>query len=90
MTTMPATYRRAPNVVFRWLRGAVLVAAPKRANQRLEGGAALVWMVLDNPGTADAVRDRVAATWPELGPVDDPRVLEALTLLVDAELLIVG
>ena len=52
------TYRRQPEVVFRWFREAVLVGGPEGL-QRLEGAAAAAWSVLDTPATQLEAEARV-------------------------------
>ena len=85
-------YRRAPGAVFRWTRGAVLVGGPRRPTQKLDGVAALVWMVLDTPASEPDVSRRLHLDWPEVGggtsnEISSALVAEALALLVAAGLI---
>ena len=86
-------YRRADGLVFRWMRGSVLVGGPDRATQRLEGMAALVWMALDSPAAGPDVERRLH-TWSDLAgsaavKESTARVSDVLELLVKADLVIV-
>lgn len=81
MNPAQPTYQRAPTVVFRWLRGAVLVMGQQGQSQKLEGAAAVVWMALPSPATAAEVRARIQEEWPALGTIDEPTLTEALGLL---------
>lgn len=85
-------YRRTPGSVFRWMRGSVLVGGPGRPTQRLDGAAALVWMVLDSPATPPDMDRRIQLAWPDVGRAGDTEVgsvlvAEAIALLVAAELI---
>ena len=82
----PVRYRREPGCVHRWIRGSVLVGAPGRQVQRLDGAAAAVWAVLDTPGGRAELAGRIRKRWPAV----DPRgsyMEDALRLLRDASLL---
>lgn len=87
-------YRRADGLVFRWMRGSVLVGGPDRPTQRLEGTAALVWMALDSPATGPDVDRRIQHAWSDLAGSDAvkasaARVGDVLELLVRADLVVV-
>ncbi|HEX2577909.1 MAG TPA: hypothetical protein VHK88_16290 [Aquihabitans sp.] len=71
----------------RWLREALLVAGPGGRRLRLEGPAALVWTVLDEPATAQEVAARIVGRWPGAEVPDHGPVAEALELLVGSELV---
>lgn len=81
-------YDRSPGVVHRWVPGAALAAGPDRHVRRLEGAAALVWVVLSVPGSVDDLTARIQADWPELVGVDAPSVTAALGSLIDAGLVV--
>lgn len=74
------------------MRGSVLVGGVGRPTQRLDGSAALVWMVLDSPATLPEVRERIHLTWPDLSEGNDAEnastlMADTLTLLLAEDLI---
>ena len=67
----------------------MLLVAPDGEAHELAGGAGIIWMVLDGPGTATEIRDRVGLIVAS-EPTPPLRDVEAtLGLLVDAGLVVV-
>lgn len=81
-------YQRAAGLVFRWMRGSVLVGGPGRRTQRLEGAAALVWLVVERPTPVADLHGRIHRTWPDLGGADATEISSAL--VADAVALLVA
>lgn len=82
-------YARSPDVVWRLGPDRVLVrrvSAPDGQAQDLEGAAALIWISLDEPGTASDVIERivVAGLRAEADETND-----TIQLLLDEQLIVV-
>ena len=73
-------WSRVPRWLHRVAHGQVLLVACGGDQRTLDGLAAVVWVVLDVPGTADQLVDRIGGLWPDAG-VDRERVIEALVML---------
>lgn len=80
--TASAVLRRRRRLVFRTFRGSVLVAGSIGRASRLEGAAAVVWVVLDEPGTAVEVLSRIREVGQGLEDADQDTVDQALALLL--------
>lgn len=76
-------WQRAPQWVHRIAAGQALLAAPGGHQRTLEGLAAAVWAVLDEPGTSEDVTARILELGPP-GPASNADVAEALRLLSDS------
>jgi len=74
-------YERQPSWVHRTVCGDVMLLRGGEA-RTLQGLAAVVWIVLDEPATVDDVVTRIRDLSPDL-PIDAAMVLEALGLLVE-------
>lgn len=73
-------WSRVPRWLHRVSRDQVMLAAPSGGQRTLGGLAVVVWVVLDEPGTADELVDRIGELWPD-AEVGRGRVVEALELL---------
>ncbi len=79
------TWRRADGWVHRILTGKVVLAAAGAEYRELSGGASVVWIVLDEPGTVGDIGDRVADA---LGStVEDDQLRDAVQQMSDAGLI---
>jgi hypothetical protein len=83
----PVRYRRAPGVVHRSVDGVVLVVGTDGQPRDLEGGAGIVWDVLDVPSTVTEVAAAVERLVHGEGPVLDA-VQAALDLLTESDLVV--
>ena len=79
-------YRRADGIVHRSVEGVVLVVAPDGQAQDLEGGAAIVFQVLEVPSSASEVQSTVDDLVGGQGPGLDA-IQEAIDLLVTSGLV---
>lgn len=84
---MTDAYRRRPRSPFRVIDGNVLIGGVGHETIGIGGAATFIWLVLDQPRTTAHIAAEIAATWPELGAVDNVIIDEALTLLVDRRLV---
>ena len=75
-----ARWSRVPRWLHRVAHDRVMLVAPGGDQRTLEGLAALVWVVLDVPGTANQLVVRIGGLWPDVN-VGRERVLEALETL---------
>ena len=75
-----ARWARVPRWLHRVAHDQVALAAPGGDQRTLEGLAAVVWVVLDVPGTADELLERIGEFWPAAG-VGRETVIEALETL---------
>ena len=66
--------------LLRVARAQVRLAAHRGGQRSLGGMAVVVWVVLDEAGTADGRVDRIGELWPDAA-VGRGRVVEALELL---------
>ncbi len=77
-----ARWGRVPRWLHRVAHDQVMLAAAGGDQRTLEGLAAVVWVVLDVPGTADQLVDRIGELWPDAdADVGRERVVEALEML---------
>lgn len=67
--------------------GNVLIGGVGYETIGIGGAATFIWMVLDQPRTTAHIAAEIAATWPELGAVDNATIDEALAVLVDRGLV---
>lgn len=86
-------WRRDPRWLFRVAADQVVLAAPDGRRRTLEGQAAAVWVVLERPGSAGAVAERVRRRWPPPEPAvpeavgADTSVARTLALLAAHDLI---
>lgn len=84
---MVNTYRRRLRSPFRVIDGNVLIGGVGHETMGIGGAATFVWLVLDQPRTAERIAAEITATWPELGTIDIGVIEEALAVLVDCGLI---
>jgi len=87
---VPATsvcYQRVPGIAFRWVRGEVFIARRGHRNQRLGGAAAVVWMVLDRPGKAEDMLERIGESYSDAAQANLPLIIDAIEALVTGALI---
>lgn len=75
-----ARWSRVPRWLHRVAHDQVMLAAPGGEQRTLGGLAAVVWIVLDEPGTTDELDDRIGEMWPDAF-AGRGRVVEALEML---------
>jgi hypothetical protein len=87
-TPAGVVWRRDPRWVFRVAADQVVLAAPDGIRRTLEGQAAAVWVVLDRPGSAREVAERVRRRWPasEVERVDGVEPVDPVDGAVDRTL----
>lgn len=85
----PTRYRRVDGFVFRRVRNSVLVFGGAEEWQRLEGGAAMVWVALAIPCSAQGLIERVLGDGPDVGEADVTMVNDARSMLEQAGLVVV-
>ena len=73
-------WSRIPRWLHRVAHGQAMLAAPGGDQRTLGGLAVVVWVVLDQPGTADELVDRIGELWPG-ADVGREKVLESLAML---------
>lgn len=76
-------WKRDPEWVHRTVFGQGLLAHPDGRHRTLQGLAATVWMVLDEPADDTAVLARLRSIDPSVD-IDPATVTEALQMLADA------
>lgn len=73
-------WSRIPRWLHRVAHDQAMLAAPGGDQRTLGGLAVVVWVVLDQPGTADELVDRIGELWPG-ADVGREKVLESLAML---------
>lgn len=79
-------WKRDPEWVHRTVFGQGLLAHPDGRHRTLQGLAATVWMVLDEPADDTAVLARLRSIDPSVD-IDPATVTDALKILADAGVL---
>lgn len=91
MSSSPPTYHRCKGLVWRWFRGTVLVGGRVDHQQKtLEGSAAVVWGLLDEPMSEDDLTAAVTESGVAGGSTADEvtaLVHEAVQVLTEAEMI---
>lgn len=76
-------YRRTPGIPHRWVDGTVVLAGLDGQLHDLQGGAALVWQVLEVPATVAELHAALSEVLPPGGAPPETAVAEAVALLAD-------